>query len=127
MVNAFLDSDIIVDILRNYPPAVVWLAAQDVAPFGITPILWLEVVNGAPNREKLARSTKLLSRFQMVFLNEQDQTWAIDQLTKHRLSYGVGVTDCLIASVCHRLNLPLYTHNLKHFAPLLGGLAQQPY
>lgn len=25
------------------------------------------------------------------------------------------------------LQLPLYTHNLKHFAPLLGDLARQPY
>jgi hypothetical protein len=27
----------------------------------------------------------------------------------------------------YRLQLPLYTRNLKHFAPLLGKLAQEPY
>jgi hypothetical protein len=27
----------------------------------------------------------------------------------------------------YRLQLPLYTRNLKHFAPLLGKLAREPY
>ena len=43
------------------------------------------------------------------------------------ISHNVGSIDCLIASASHRLQLPLYTMNVKHFAPLLGGLAQKPY
>jgi predicted nucleic acid-binding protein len=43
------------------------------------------------------------------------------------LSHGVGIMDCLIASVSYRLQVPLYTRNLKHFTPLLGALAQTPY
>jgi predicted nucleic acid-binding protein len=46
---------------------------------------------------------------------------------RYELSHGVGMMDCLIASVSYRLQLPLYTHNLKHFAPLLNDLAQKPY
>jgi hypothetical protein len=37
------------------------------------------------------------------------------------------VIDCLIAAPSHRLNVPLYTMNLKHFTPLLGALAVRPY
>ncbi len=29
--------------------------------------------------------------------------WAMQQLFRYRLSHGVAVMDCLIASVCHRL------------------------
>jgi hypothetical protein len=32
-----------------------------------------------------------------------------------------------IAAPSYRLQVPLYTRSLKHFAPLLGRLAQQPY
>ena len=49
------------------------------------------------------------------------------QHVTHRLRFGVGVLDCLIAAPAFRLQLPLYTHNLKHFTPLLGDLAQKPY
>lgn len=40
---------------------------------------------------------------------------------------NVDAFDCLVAALSFRLQLPLYTRNLKYFAPLLGHLAQQPY
>jgi predicted nucleic acid-binding protein len=40
---------------------------------------------------------------------------------------GIGMMDCLIASVSLCLQLPLYTRNLRHFTPLLGTLAVKPY
>ncbi len=43
------------------------------------------------------------------------------------LSHGLDSMDCLIASANHRLGIPLYTCNLKHFTPLLGDLAHKPY
>jgi predicted nucleic acid-binding protein len=53
--------------------------------------------------------------------------WAMDQQEKFALSHNVGMNDCLIASISYRLQLPLYTTNLKHFIPLLNNLAQKPY
>ncbi|NWF68509.1 MAG: hypothetical protein HXY40_05435 [Chloroflexi bacterium] len=55
-----------------------------------------------------------------------DIDWAADRLADFRLSHGVEIMDCLIAAPCHRLQLPLYTHNLKHLTPLLGALAHKP-
>ena len=63
----------------------------------------------------------------MVYLTQADLDWAMQTQMRYELSHGVGMMDCLIASVSHRLQLPLYTHNLKHFTPLLGALAQKPY
>jgi predicted nucleic acid-binding protein len=52
----------------------------------------------------------------------------MQQLERYRLSHGVGINDCLIASVAHRLQLPLYTHNLKDMRVLLGEtLVIKPY
>lgn len=56
-----------------------------------------------------------------------DHEWAIKQMLRYHLSHNVGAFDCLIAAPAYRLRLPLYTHNLKHFAPLLGDLARRPY
>ena len=68
-----------------------------------------------------------MSQFDMLYLTEADFDWAMAAQMRYELSHGVGMMDCLIASVSHRLQIPLYTHNLKHFAPLLGELAQKPY
>lgn len=57
----------------------------------------------------------------------QDSEWAIRQLLRLHLSHGLDSMDCLIASANHRLGIPLYTCNLKHFTPLLGDLAHKPY
>lgn len=68
-----------------------------------------------------------MKAFEMIHLTEVDSHWAMQAQMVYELSHGVGMMDCLIASVSHRLQLPLYTHNLKHFSPLLGDLAQKPY
>lgn len=49
------------------------------------------------------------------------------QIMKFGISHNVGVIDCLIAAPAHRLKLPLYTTNLKHFTPILGALAVRLY
>lgn len=51
----------------------------------------------------------------------------MQKIERLRLSHGVTVNDCLIASVAHRLQIPLYTHNLKDMTPLIGELAVKPY
>jgi predicted nucleic acid-binding protein len=71
---------------------------------------------------------KILKTFELAYPIQQDMDWAIGQLTQFRLSHGVGMNDCLIASVCHRLQVPLSTHNLRHMTVLLGTtLAIKPY
>jgi predicted nucleic acid-binding protein len=57
----------------------------------------------------------------------EDFDWAIQRALKFKLSHNADMMDCLIASAAYRLNLPLYTSNLKHFLPLLGSLARKPY
>lgn len=70
---------------------------------------------------------KMLRRFELVPMLPIDLEWAKQQMIVYHLRYSVGMIDCLIASVSYRLQLPLYTRNLKHFRPMLGDLAQQPY
>ncbi len=87
----------------------------------------MEVVGGGSNKAKRLQAAKLLQQFDMIYLTQADFDWAMAQHMTYELRYGVGMMDCLIASVSHRLNIPLYTHNLKHFVPILDKLAQKPY
>jgi predicted nucleic acid-binding protein len=125
VVNGLLDTAVLVDLLRAYPPAGDWLSKQP--PLGVSPIVWLEVIEGAENKRDQIRAIELLKRFERVEVLKEDFDWAIQQALRFRLSHNINMNDCLIASTAYRLKLPIFTTNLKHFRPLLEDLAQQPY
>jgi predicted nucleic acid-binding protein len=127
VVIAVLETTVIVDLLRNHLPAETWMRSQPQSSFGITPIIWMEVIGGGPTKIKRIQAARLMRQFSMTYLIQADQDWAMQQQMTYELSHGVGMMDCLIASVSQRLQIPLYTHNLKHFTPLIGSLAQKPY
>lgn len=127
MVSSLLDTGVLIDVMRGYAPAVGWLQSQTVGTIGITPIVWMELIAGAQDKRGQLQALRLLSRFDMTYLTQQDMDWAMRQLFAYKLSHNIGQADCLIASVNHRLQIPFYTRNLRHFTPLLGALAQNPY
>jgi len=88
---------------------------------------WLEVMHGAGSKANEAASKTILNRFELVYLSQADQDWAMQQVERYHLSHGISINDSLIASVAYRLQVPLYTHNLKDMVPLLGRLAIKPY
>jgi predicted nucleic acid-binding protein len=123
-----LDSDIVIDLIKKAPPALTWLRQQTAQP-SITPITWLEIIQGARGgKREQAAHKRVLDLFTFEYPIQADLDWAMNQLLKYRLSHSVDSNDCLIAAVAYRLNIPLYTRNMKHMLPLLGtSLAIKPY
>jgi len=119
VVASFIDTTVLVDILRKHPPALSWLQAQTDLP-SITPIAWMELVVGAQNKTAQADALKVLSRFNIEYLTTADMNWAMQQFFAYKLSLNVGILDCLIASISYRLQVPLYTHNIKPLRPYLA-------
>ena len=124
-MNGLLDTAVLVDLLRSYPPALDWFAGQE--QLGITPIVWLELIEGARDAAAQKRAVWFLRHFERVDILSEDFDWAIERALMFKLSHGADMMDCLIASTAQRLDLPLFTPNLKHFVPLLGPLARKPY
>lgn len=126
MPTALVDTNILIELYRNREDAAAWLATQ--ANLGLSTVTWLEFMEGARGKQGQKRCLEIISSFELVLLDHIDQQWAIRNLLQFRLSHGVSFADCLIAAPCHRLQLPLFTKNVKDFAPLLGKeLVQQPY
>jgi predicted nucleic acid-binding protein len=125
MVTALVDTSVIIDLLRGYPAAQTWYLTQN--DLGVCRVVWLEVLEGAENGAAQRDAVKLLQRFELVELTTPDLVWATEKLIAYNLRYSMDAFDCLIASVNARLQIPLYTRNMKHFAPMLNGLAQRPY
>jgi predicted nucleic acid-binding protein len=127
MSAGIVDSTVIIHIFRRFPPALAWVDALEVR-LAITSITWLEVIHGASGKAAQTRCKAIMQQFDLVHLTQADQEWAMQQMEQHRLSQGVSINDSLIASVAQRMQVTLYTHNLKHMRVLLGdALPQRPY
>jgi predicted nucleic acid-binding protein len=125
-IIGIVDTTVLIHLLRDNPMAINWLQAQP--KLGITIISWMEVIYGAQGRQGQIRSLKLFTQFNLIFSTEADQEWAMQRLLALRLSAGVSITDCLIASTCDRLQVPLYTHNMKDMTRILAPrLVIKPY
>ena len=125
MVKALLDTSILIDLLRRFTPAITWFTNQ--SDLGISSVVWLELLQGAQNTLAQQKAQQLLQQLERIEIIDEDFNWAIKQLIRYNLSHNVGGVDCLIAATSYRLQVPLYTMNLKHFTPILGTLAQRPY
>lgn len=125
MTVALLDTTVVIHLFRRYQPAVQWFAMNSGS--SITSITGMEMMIGATNKHTQRDTQVLLNKFEVNYLIETDQRWAQQQIEQLRFSHNIRLADALIASVAYRLQVPLYTHNLKHMKPMLGALAVQPY
>ena len=127
MIVGVVDSTVIIHMLRSNPLAIAWANALTTR-LNLVSITWLEVMLGAPGKIGQVRGKTVMSMFALTLLTGDDQEWAMEQMERHRLSQGVGINDCLIAAVCYRLNVPIYTDNQKDFLKLLPThLVIKPY
>ena len=127
MTVGVVDTTVVVHLFRGNPLALAWYSTISQSLL-ITPISWLEAIYGAGSKEKQARCKRLLGGFELEYQTRSDLDWAMEQMERYRLSHGVGINDCLIASVCFRLQIPLYTHNVKHMQVFLPeAQVIQPY
>lgn len=127
MTSGIVDSTVVIHLFRNNALALTW--ANDLSStMSLTSITWLEVMFGAPGKSGQTRAKTIMSRFPLIFLQDGDQVWAMEQMERYRLSHGVGINDCLIGSICYRLNVPIYTDNQKDFLKILpSSLVIKPY
>ena len=126
MINGFVDTNILIEIYRGIPSAKSWYSSQP--DLGLSSVTWLELFEGAGSKVVQNRCLEIVAALEIVFVTETDQRWAMAQMLTYRFSYGLKLKGCLIASVCHRLQVPIYTQNVKDFVPILGqSLAIKPY
>lgn len=124
-MDAIVDTTVVVHLLRRYKPALAWFNNDQT--YGVTSATWMEIMQGTTSKTNQAQAKGILSQFELLYLTAGDQQWAMEQLERFQFSHHISMDDCMIASIAHRLQLPLYTHNLKHMTPLIGKLAVKPY
>jgi predicted nucleic acid-binding protein len=122
-----LDTDIMVDILRAYPPAVSWLRSQEEQEIGLPGYVVIELLDGEPNKESMNKMQRVLEPYLIHWPNAADCNRALSVFAQGKLSHNLSAFDALIAETAKGIGVPLHTFNLKHFKAIPGLDTVQPY
>lgn len=126
-VTRILDADIIIDVQRRHPSALLWyrgLLPGDVAMSG--PAL-LELYQGAKNKAQTREVDFLVAPHPVVWPGDAEASRAASLFRTLHLSHGIGLVDMLNAATTLTHSLPLCTFNVKHYRLVPALATEQPY
>lgn len=121
-----LDTDVLVDFLRGYPPAVAWLTGYAL-PIGVPGIVAMELIQGCLNATEQRRVEPELQRFTLYWPTQVDCLRAYADFAVYHLSHSLGLLDALIGHTALGRLETLATFNVKHYALISGLQTIQPY
>ncbi len=113
-----LDTDVLVDLKRKHPPALVWFDALDGMP-SISPFSVVKLLCGCRDNADRQAALLWLAAFPIIY----PSAWGMEkagELTRFRLSHGLDALDAFIAATALEYEEPLLTFNRKHFGAVPG-------
>ncbi|MFW6116712.1 MAG: PIN domain-containing protein [bacterium] len=122
-----LDTDVMVDVLRRYEPAVTWLDSLGTALVGIPGLVAMELLQGCRDREEEHQVRASLRPYTLYWPSSMDCGRAFDDFSSYHLSHGLGILDALIAETAVGCDAQLATFNEKHYRVVEALQTTQPY
>jgi len=123
-----VDTDIMIDLLRQYQPATEWLYSLAEDERVVLPgYVVRELVQGCRDKAEQYRLHRVLSNFSIIWPAAENCDQAVATYYKFHLSHNAGLLDVLIAHTALGHDLLLYTFNNKHYSFLKKLHTIQPY
>ena len=123
-----LDTDVMIDLLRQYPSAVEWFdTLDDDEEISLPGYVAMELIQGCRNKAEQAKVEREIAACEIVWPSPSACNDAFRLFAKYRLHHGVGLLDVLIGQTAAALGLPLHTFNEKHYGLIPGLQTIQPY
>ena len=112
-----IDTDVLIDYLRDYPAAASYVEAQQERLL-ISAVTVAELYAGVREGEERMRLERFLRAFEIIPLDMRLAVQGGLYRRDYSKSHHVGLADALIAATATQLQIPLVTLNRKHF-PML--------
>jgi predicted nucleic acid-binding protein len=122
-----LDTDVMIDILRQYPPAVAWLDSLGEEEIALPGFVVMELIQGCRNKVEQEKVERELKTYTIVWPSPTMCSEALSVFANYYLSYGLGILDTLIGQMAVTLSLSFHTFNQKHYAAVPNLETVQPY
>jgi predicted nucleic acid-binding protein len=116
-----------IDVLREYPPAITWLKSLDGEEIVLPGFVVMELIQGCRNKSEQEKLEAVLCGYGVLWPSIETCNDALSAFLQCRLSHGIGIIDTLIGQMAIGMGLSLHTFNQKHYAPLAGLRTIQPY
>jgi predicted nucleic acid-binding protein len=120
MGSVIVDSCVLIDILRGYRPALVFLQSLQATPM-VAAITIAELFAGAYRRGEEALIDDLAVQLDVIPLDFSIARLAGTFCRRYGPSHGVQLLDATIAATARRSAARLVTRNARHF-PMLDDL-----
>lgn len=115
-----LDTDVLVDFLRNFPKAVTFVNANS-SRIILSSIIVAELYAGVKGDAELTVLKNFISLFRVIPVTAEIAKTGGLYKRDYGESHGVGLADAIIAATCETENAELKTLNIKHY-PMIDGL-----
>lgn len=122
-----IDTDIVIDFLRKYPPAIEWLTLLGDEEIALPGYVVMELIQGCTNKIELRGLKKFISAFEVIWPSSPTCDKALEIFVKDNLSHNLGLLDELIGQTAVSLDLPIHSFNRKHYEVIPGLVTVQPY
>ena len=122
-----VDSDVIIDLFRDYSPAVAWLDSLEQSEIVLPGFVVMELIQGTRTKPELARVETILAPFKVIWPTPEVCSQALTVFARVYLSHNLGLLDALIGQLAVSLDEPLVTFNQRHYAAIPQLRTVQPY
>jgi predicted nucleic acid-binding protein len=119
-----LDTCILIDLLRGHALAEDFVIGLPSMP-SVSVVTATEIIGGCKGNRERRHIDKLLELYAVLDADLETAVLAGGYVQSFGKSHSVDPIDALIAATATIHNIPLATHNLKHF-PMFPGL-KRPY
>jgi len=127
----FLDTDVLIDILRKYPPSITWINSARKVKFLLSGFVFMELVQGCRNREQHDQLFRTLNTYKLMnsvkWPSVETCKSASDIFSLYHLSHGISIIDVLVGQHASDMRIPLCTFNGKHYEIIPGIVIHKPY
>ncbi|MCP4749445.1 MAG: type II toxin-antitoxin system VapC family toxin, partial [Proteobacteria bacterium] len=94
-----LDTDVVIDLLRKYIPAVDWLDSLENERIALPGFVAMQLIQGCRNRKEIDKLEEYLHTFRLVWPFPETCDQALSTFSQFHLSHGLGLLDALIGQI----------------------------
>ena len=123
-----LDSDIVIEVLRERPAAIEWFNSIESSEGVALPgYVVLELASGCRDRNELRRLQRWAEDCRVLWLPISECQTALQHYFEVTLRNAIDVIDMLVARIALLHGVPLHTFNQKHYKVVRGLRTVQPF
>lgn len=124
---ALVDTDVMIDVLRGYQPALEWLKSRSGETLVMPGFVLMELLEGCKDKPAQERVLEIARNCSVIWLSESAFKSAVNLFVSYRLSHGLDMMDVLVAQTAIQLDVPLLSFNQKHYRCIPNLAVSAPY